>query len=47
MRTERWRRSADVALLVLVVSPARLFASGARDWPISYELRGSGRDEKQ
>jgi hypothetical protein len=25
--------------LVLVVSSARLFASGASDWPISYELR--------
>lgn len=25
--------------LVLVASSARLFASGARDWPISYELR--------
>jgi hypothetical protein len=32
--------------LVLVVSPAGLFASGARDWPISYELRSlSPRDD--
>jgi hypothetical protein len=32
--------------LVLVVSSARVFASGTRDWTVCYELRSiSSRDE--